>query len=558
MLTHLSVRNFAIIDAVEIEFEGGMTILTGETGAGKSILIDALALALGGRANSAIISKEGVRAEVIASFELAEASPVKAWLAELQLDSVDGECILRRTVAAEGRSRAYVNGQPAPVQTLRDIGEQLIEIHGQHAHHSLVKRDAQRALLDSFADNGAHLDELAGLDRSWRRIKQELAQTPGAGEDSSRLEFLRFQEQELATLAADEREWETLNAEHKRLSRVDELRAATEGVIDSLAADRDDAVLSRLNDALRALDSVRDADPRLDDIRALIDTANIDLREAEMQLRQHRDRPHDDVNALARIEHRLGAMHDMARKHRIRPDELPAQLAKLRGEISAYENAQLRLQALAGEQAVLLESYARVSTKLHQARTRAATRFARAVTENMHRLGMQGGCFEVAVMRVRQDEPNAVGDDIVEFRVAANPDHAPQPLSRVASGGELSRISLAIQIIDAARRPIPTLIFDEVDVGVGGRTAEIVGRELRELAKRYQVLCVTHLAQVASQGHCHLQVKKRAVAGKTRTALTPLSGENRVREVARMLGGLRVTQQALAHAREMLKLETTD
>ncbi len=553
MLTHIQLRNFAIVEQLALDFGHGFTVLTGETGAGKSILLDALGLALGDRAEAGVIRHGADRAEITVSFDLAALPEAAGWLREHELDA-DGECLIRRTVNRSGPSRAYINGQQCPVQSLRELGEMLVDLHGQHEHQSLLRRDAQRQLLDDYADHDALLGQVAETYRAWKARLAELDRLGGSADNrEARLELLRYQVEELEALGLGEGELENLEQEHARLANAQRLLETGQGALLRLN-DGDDATLSgELGHVLAELQGIERIDSTLGATTELLATALIQLREGASELRHYLDRIDLDPERLAEVEQRLETIHDLARKHHIAPENLAGLLPELQAELSGLEDADSRLAALQQEIDGLAARYAEQAGELGKSRRKAARKLAKAVTASMQELGMEGGRFDIDFDELALDKATAAGLERVEFQVSANPGQPLKPLTKVASGGELSRISLAILVITAQRARIPTLVFDEVDVGIGGRVAEIVGLQLRALATNRQVLSVTHLPQVAAQGHHHLQVSKDKGRDTTATHITPLSADQRVDEVARMLGGIEITPQTLSHAREMIE-----
>jgi DNA repair protein RecN (Recombination protein N) len=554
MLKHLAIRNFALVEHLELEFVPGMTVLTGETGAGKSILLDALGLVLGDRADSGTVRAGCDRAEISATFEVSGLTAVSQWLEERELN-LDGECILRRTVSADGGSRGYINGQPAPVQSLRELGEQLVDIHGQHAHQSLLKRDLQRQLLDAYAGHQPLVDQVSAAYRRWHELQQELERlSRAAGERNSRLELLRYQVGELEALGLSADELHTLEEEHGRLANASRLQEGAQRALDLLYEGDELAIVSLLGRTLNELRDLQTIDAALAGACELLEGASIQAREAAGELRHYLDRADLDPERINWVEQRLAAVQELARKHRCGGDGLPALLEQLQHELAELEQAGQRLDGLEAEIRRCRDDYLKLAAQLSAGRGKAAKTLGEQVSANMAQLGMKGGRFEVALEALDNDEPAPHGMERVELLVTANPGQPLKPLSKVASGGELSRISLAIQVISAGRGSIPTLIFDEVDVGVGGGVAEMVGRQLHTLGGERQVLCVTHQPQVAAQGHQHLQVSKQSKGENTRSAVKTLSAEERVEEIARMLGGMTITEQTLSHAREMLSL----
>ncbi|VFM95952.1 MAG: DNA replication and repair protein RecN [Candidatus Kentron sp. G] len=563
MLVHLMVRDFAIVERLELSIQAGMTVMTGETGAGKSILLDALGLALGERGSSDIIRAGCARAEVNAVFDLSHQPAVRKWLREHSLDDEDGddgdkdnrvsECILQRSITANGRTRALINGRPVPVQTLRELGDRLVDIHGQHAHQSLLKGNVQRDIIDAYAGNEAKRARIAGIYAAWKSKNEEIARCTGSLEDrDARGQWLRFQVEELRNLNLEPGEQDVLNEEHKRLGHAAEITATCHTILDRIEAEPDNAALGRIETSLRLLDGLCAYDKRLEEIHTLFDTASIHLKEGAEALQQYAGHLDVDEERLQWIESRLAAIHDMARKYRIPSGELTAFLGQLEEEIEQIEQSATLLATLDGERAELERRYRELALELREERLRAGAEFSNEVSANLQQLGMPGGQME-AVISPRDDAHlTPAGLDEVTFKVGLNPGQAPKPLAQVASGGELSRIALAIQIIVSEGAVLPTLIFDEVDAGIGGRVAEIVGRHLRRLGQTRQVLCITHLAQVASQANHHVKVQKYVEDDSTKTNLIPLAEEARIQEIARMLGGMEITDRTLAHAREMV------
>jgi DNA repair protein RecN (Recombination protein N) len=554
MLAHLSVRDFAIVEQLNLELHAGMTVLTGETGAGKSILIDALGLTLGERASAKVLRSGAERAEVVAVFELEPGCEAGRYLAEQDLASAEGECILRRSISRDGRSRANINGRPVPLQTLRELGDFLVDIHGQHEHQSLLGGAVQRRILDEHAGHDALLARLAALHDKWQATRAAMESLDdGPEQHAQRLDYLRYQVAELDQLDIRAGELESLDEEHRRLSHAGELLAICTYSVEQIDGDDEMALTARLGSLAGALEKMIVIDRGAENIRALLDSAGIQLNEAAAELRHYQDAVDMDPARLQILDARLTAIHDIARKHRVEARELAALHGRLRDEITELEGSSARLVELQSELKSVLQSYADDARALHESRVSAAHKLATAITTNIRALGMPKGRLHIGVEANPEARPSKTGMDTVAFQVSINPGQPMLPLAKVASGGELSRISLAIQVIATHTSGVPTLIFDEVDAGIGGRVAEIVGRELRRLANNRQVLCVTHLPQVASLAHQHVQVQKHSKRRETRTDLRNLSGEGRVEEIARMLGGVTITDQALAHAREMLE-----
>jgi len=553
MLTHIHVRNLAIVDEIEVELAGGMTALTGETGAGKSILVDALGLVLGDRADSSVIRHGCERAEISASFDIGASASAGRWLQAQELD-MEGECQLRRVISREGRSRGYVNGRPVPLQSLREIGDLLVDIHGQHEHQSLLRSSVQRQLLDDFGGHRDLLEKVRALHDDWKTTQQqrETARLEDADRDA-RLDLLRYQSQELAALGLTVEEIEALDEEHARQANAGRLLGACQQGLARLDADDGDSAHALLSQTLDELSELARLDSGLNEATALLNEAAVLVQEATGTLRQYSERLEIDPQRLQWLEERIGILHDLARKHRCKPVELPAVATVINASLDAIEHSDRRRAELDTRLGELETAYRSAAGELGRKRQQAASDFGRQITTAMQSLGMAGGVFEVSVAPRTDTTPGAHGLDAIEFLVSANPGQPVQPLGKVASGGELSRISLSIQVISAGSETIPTLIFDEVDSGIGGGVAEIVGQKLRALAGNRQVLCVTHLPQVAAQAHRQLQVSKLAGENTTRTSIRKLAAEERIDELARMLGGMKITRQTREHAREMLE-----
>ena len=552
MLTHIHIRNFAIIDELDLDLAGGMTALTGETGAGKSIVVDALGLVLGDRADSAVVRHGAAKAEISASFDLGALPAARGWLDENDLEAGD-ECLLRRVITHDGRSKIYINGSPSTLQLVRELGNHLVDIHGQHEHQSLLRRELQRDLLDDYAGNDALRAQVAEAFARWKSLRERLDSLTLAGDErQARVELLRFQVEELDALKLAADEYEQLAEEHGRLAHAGRLLETAEQGNTALYESDEQSLHALLGHQLHALTEAAELDPALREPLELVTSAQIQLREAADALRHYADALDLDPERLAFVDERLGLIHDLARKHRVRPEELDAHHQRLAGELAELDGEGYDAEALARDLATAEEAYRKVAEKLRASRIKAARELNRGVTEAMQGLGMEGGHFEIAVS---PDDGHYAshGLDEVEFQVSANPGQPIQPLARVASGGELSRIALAIQMIAARSVSVPTLIYDEVDTGIGGAVAEVVGRQLRRLGEGRQVLCVTHLPQVAAQAHHHLQVAKRKGRDSTQTRIETLRDERRIEEIARMLGGVELTAQTLAHAEEMIQ-----
>ena len=549
MLRLLSVRNFVVVEALELELDGGLTVLTGETGAGKSILLDALALLLGDRFELRQLKPGAERAEIAAEFDVTQVAPAREWL-DAQGFAEGDAALVRRTLDAQGKSRAWINGRPATLAQLDELGAMLVDLHGQHAHQSLLSAHAQRALLDAFAGASALARDVANAWRAWRAAAERRDRASEAAASSrAERELLEARAQDLAALATTSDEWSALGAAQSRLAHAASL-IETAAMAEDALCDGEDAMTRRLSVLIARLAAGVAHDPALRDVLELLEPAQIQIDEAARALRSYRQKVDVDPAELARVEERLGAIHDMARKYRVRPDgladlatETQARLEELAAatDIAALERAAAESEA----------TYRKLGKELSARRTTAAVDLARRVSEAMQELAMPGGRLEIALRTL--DAPQAHGLEAIEFEVASHPKQPLAPLSRVASGGELSRIALAIEVVTAELGDVPTLVFDEVDVGIGGTVAATVGRLLQTLGARRQVLCVTHLPQVAAFADAHFRVIKEGDDASVRTDVDRLGTTDRVEELARMLAGTAITAKTRAHAKELLQ-----
>jgi len=553
MLTHIHIWNFAIVEKLDIEFDSGLTVLTGETGAGKSILLDALNLALGDRADTSVIRHGNDKAEISVTFSLHDAQEAGSWLAEHEMQSED-ECIIRRTISRNGPSKAFINGIPATVQQLRELGEMLVDLHGQHEHQSLLQRDIQRRLLDDYANHKDLLLQVSTTYESWLALQEQWQRLSTANKDrDSRLELLRYQVQELESLNLQAGETQELEAEYKRLANASHLLQTAQQVLGILEENENSAVHQALNQTHSDISDLANVDVQLQPVAELLNNAIIQVQETISELRHYADNLELDPERLQEVENRINAMHSLSRKHRVDAEELVTLLPALQQERDELEQADMKLDGLQKQIQQASEAFTKAAAKLTQSRKKTAKLLSEKISDAMQGLSLQGGKFEVQLETLPDPRWNAQGCEQVEFLVSANPGQPVKPLNKVASGGELSRISLAIQVITAQAARIPTLIFDEVDVGIGGRVAEIVGLQLRALGQHRQVVCVTHLPQVAALGHHHLQVSKQTGKDTTVTDIKQLDNKQRIDEVARMLGGIEITDQTLSHAKEMIE-----
>lgn len=549
MLSHLKIRDFAIVSTLELDFRAGFSVITGETGAGKSILMDALGLCLGDRAEAGIVRTGAERADISAGFDIRHISSAQDWLRERELEAGE-ECWLRRTVSADGRSRAYINGSPAPLADVKALGEMLIDIHSQHEHQSLLRKDNHRLLLDACAGLSGEARALAQQYQLWQKAARELQRLSQAGDaQRERLEWLAHQLDELEQLGLNAGDYEKLEQEHDALANLGSLLQSGELVLDRLSENENDNATRCLQQALKALEGERQRHPRLQEVTELLDSSLITIREAGSSLRHYLDALDADPGRLGELEERLAAVHALARKHRVPASELPALQQALSSEQTQLQQSQ-DLAALSREVATLEQSYYRLAETLRHARRHAATQFSTDVQARLKLLGMSNSRFEAAFSAL--EKPAATGLDDIEFLISANPGQPLKSLAKVASGGELSRVSLAIQVVNAKHTPVPVMVFDEVDVGIGGGIAEVVGRLLRELGEHAQVFSITHQPQVAALGHQHLRVEKTVLQGQTESTVRELTHGERVDEIARMSGGVQISSETRKHAEAML------
>jgi DNA repair protein RecN (Recombination protein N) len=552
MLRTLTIRDFVIVDTIELEFSNGFTVLTGETGAGKSILIDALQLALGGRGDASMVREGAAKADISADFALTPAA--KVWLEQNEFDTDEGGALLRRVIDNAGRSKSYINGVAATASQLRELGELLVDIHGQHAHQSLLKLDAQRALLDNqvaVRDPAApaQVQEVASAYKAWKALARQREEfETNAKNVLLERERLEWQVGELDKLAVKPGEWAEITNEHSRLSHAASLIEGAQEALTALS-ESEQPILSQLSSLNQKLAKLAGVDADLQAVLDCMEPARIQLQEAVYALNTYVDKVELDPERLSQVDARMDAIHSTARKFRVTPDELPDEHATLKAKLQQLADAS-DVEGLRKQEERAKAAYMAVAQKLSATRAQAAQRLSSQVSEAMQELSMSGGRF---VVTLNPCEPAAYGIEQIEFLVAGHAGVAPRPLAKVASGGELARISLAISVITANATTVPTLIFDEVDTGIGGGVAEVVGRLLKRLGQSRQVLCVTHLPQVASQANQHFQVAKDTTdGGKTVSRIDVLDNKARVEEVARMLGGIEITETTRKHARELL------
>ena len=551
MLIHLSVDNFAIASHLEMEFNGGMSVITGETGAGKSIMLDALGLALGDRADANVVRAGTERSDIHATFDISAIPEALQWLK--QRDLYDGEeCLLRRVVTKEGRSRGYINGRPATLQDLKTLGNLLIDIHSQHAHQSLLKKEQQRRLLDEFAGLSKLCNDVKQIANDYQRISQRVdtLQT-NRNEQTARAQLLGYQVEELDNLAITEEELQALEQEQKQRANGEQVLESSQHAL-ALCKEGELNVVSILHQALKSLADIPSKTQQLEEAEQLLSSALIQTEEASSEIEHHIDSFEIDPERLQAVEYRLNQVYEVARKHRITPEQLPRLHRELSAELQAIAGSDEELEQLQQQIAEQEQHYQQQADKLSKKRKSAANKLQKQVDKQLNELSMANCQFKVFLEPRTEAKPHSHGNEDIQFLVSTNPGQEPQPLAKTASGGELSRISLAIQVVTAQTSAIPTMVFDEVDVGIGGAIAEVVGNLLQKLGEKGQVLCVTHQPQVASKGHTHLFVSKNSSKKAVSTTLNILSDQEKIEEIARMLGGIAITDQSRAHAKEML------
>jgi DNA repair protein RecN (Recombination protein N) len=553
MLTDIQIRNFVIVESLTIDLSKGMIVLTGETGAGKSILLDALTLALGGRADSGFVRQGCERAEISTTFQVNGYQDIVRWLQDHELDADgEGDCIIRRTISSDGRSKGYINGYPVPIQSLRELGDLLVDIHGQHAHQSLLKKDLQRQTLDDFAGHGDLLNEVQSHYQQWRTLKKQQVELERNKEErEARIDLLTYQTKELEELSLSEEEIQSIESEHSKLAHANQIREGVEKILFTLEGNELASAARLLNQSLHELEQLKEYDDNLEPTTTLLNEASIQLGETINELNHYLNDLNVDPMHLEYLDERLGVLHDLSRKHHVDAIELPKLLSQLSTELADLLSAQDDSANLGKKITAMEAAYFDLANKLTASRRKFAKVLEKKVSENMQQLGMKNGEFSVDFQPQEEIAPN--GLERIEFLVRINPGQPFKPMSKVASGGELSRISLALQVIIANKGRIPTLVFDEVDVGIGGGIAEIVGRKLKSLSGNRQVICITHQPQVAALADYHLHVSKTSTKDSTDTQVNVLSEEQRYNEIARMLGGLKITKQTLSHAKEMVE-----
>ncbi len=553
MLTHLNIKNFAVVQHLSIDLEKGLTVITGETGAGKSIAVDALGLVLGDRADNGIIRDGTERAEISASFDISANSQARKWLDEQGLDTDD--CILRRVLTRDGRSRAFINGSATTLAQLRDFGESLIDIHSQHEHQSLLDKTSHRRLLDSFAGADKLANDVHDYYQQWHLAEKTLKQLKiDTQNQAEQHQLLHYQLEELNELNLQADEIESLEAEQQRLASAGEILSNGQQILAlTQSTDIDSTDCSNLiNQAIRLSDNIQDEHPDLNEARQLLQSAQIQIDEAANSVNHYLSQVNIDPQRQQLVEERLSDIYQIARKHHIQAPELVELQQRLSTEFQQLDNMDERIEQLTTQVSQHKQTFLNAAQQLSEKRRAASKDFDQQIAEHLATLGMDSCQFITQLSALDNDTLAPHGLESIEFLVSTNPGQTPRPLSKVASGGELSRISLAIQVISAQASAIPVLVFDEVDVGIGGGTAEVVGRLLRKLGEAGQVLCVSHQPQVAAQAHQHLSVSKQNTDGQTDSQMSLLNEDEKVSEIARMLGGIKLTEQTLAHAREML------
>ncbi|MCA5919975.1 DNA repair protein RecN [Pectobacterium brasiliense] len=551
MLAQLTISNFAIVRELEIDFQSGMSVITGETGAGKSIAIDALGLCLGNRSDASMVRPGAARADICARFALADTPTARQWLEENQLDD-SNECLLRRVISADGRSRGFINGTAVPLSQLRELGQHLIQVHGQHAHQLLLRPDHQKHLLDAYADEPKLLVAMQQVWHQWHQSCRALAQLQQAAiEREARRELLQYQLKELNEFSPQPGEYEQIDVEYKRLANSGQLLTMSQQAMQLLSEDDEQNIISMLHSVKHQLGELISMDDKLSGVLSMLEEAGIQLSEASDELRHYSEQMDLDPIRLYELEQRLSRQLALARKHHVAPEALPAFHQQLLEEQQQLEQQESDHDALSASVGEYHKQALHLAEQLHVRRQHHASELAQLITTNMRELAMPHGHFTIDV-KFTPDNLTATGADSIEFRVTTNPGQPHQTLAKVASGGELSRIALIIQVITAQKMDTPAMIFDEVDVGISGPTAAIVGRMLRQLGESTQVMCVTHLPQVAGCGHQHFFVSKQTDGAETETLMQPLDKRARLQELARLLGGSAVTKNTLANAKELL------
>jgi DNA repair protein RecN (Recombination protein N) len=554
MLTQIHISNLVTIREVHLDLTPGATVITGETGAGKSILIDAIELALGSRMTGNLVRPGQEKADISICFDVSKLSAARAWLKNYDLNTDTNECIIRRTITQDGRSKSYINGMPSTLQPLRELSELLITIHGQHEHQSLLQTHKQRDILDRYAGHFDLVDKVHSYAEQWQELNHKINELRTLTEErTNRSQFLKFQLRELEELQLHPNEFQSLDLENKQLAHADELLQNINHALHCLTENEDSNAQHLLNQALHALETIQRVDPKISVWLESIKSAIISISDTEDELRRYLESVELDPNRLQHIEQRISAIFDAARKHKVAPQDLYELQQKLSAEFSELETSDERLEQLTQQLHNIEKDYFIFAKNLKKSRENAAKMLENEITKIIHTLALPHGKFQIQLETENPPRVSLHGLEKILFQIKTNSDQELQPLHKVVSGGELSRISLAIHMATSSQHNISTLIFDEVDVGIGGGTAEIVGKHLRHLGKTHQVLCITHQPQVASQGHQHLLVEKSQINNSTQTQIKFLSGMEKIQEIARMLGGVEMTKTTVAHAKEMLE-----
>ena len=552
MLKSIYIKNLAIIDELELDFFAGMGVLTGETGAGKSIIIDALNLALGMRADRSIARNPKSNVEVTIVIDTNNNKAAISWLNEHDLYNGD-ECILRRVIATDGKSKAYINNSPCSASVLRSIGDIFVDVYGQHEHQSLMRRDKQRELLDYFASNEDDIEQLSSSYRLWQSLKNQLEIIQSNQDQTrSKLDLLRYQDEELRQLDIKDDEYKNLNDLHIKLNNAKELNQKGMEIYQSLTGESDNTVYDSFNEVINTLTKLSALDDELSPSLENLQGLQIQTKEIANTIRDYSEKTTANPEELQKIEERISAIEEIARKHKVKPTELASVHASIKAELDSLEFQYDEPESIKASINETEQEYRKLAKHVSQKRKNAANDLNNKISTTMQSLGMKGGRLHINVEAKKTTELSPYGLDDIEFLASTNPGHSLRPLNKVASGGELSRLSLAIQIATANKLGISTLVFDEVDSGVGGATAEVVGRHMRQLGKSAQVFCVTHLPQVAAQAHHHYKVRKLEVKNSIIAEITYLRETGRIKELARMLGGLEMTRNTHEHAKEML------
>jgi DNA repair protein RecN (Recombination protein N) len=557
MLTHIHIENFTIIDSLSLDFDHGLSVLTGETGAGKSIWIDAVSYALGARADSSVIRHGESRCVITLCFDTSQHRNAQQWLIDHDYEE-DNECIIRRVIASNGPSRASINGKPCPLQSLRDLGGLLLNIHGQHDNQILLKRSAQQQRLDDYANHHQQLSAIEKVHSAWKKTNEALNHLRSQVDNrDAELSLLQYQSKELESLQLKPNEWDKLSHQHQQLHNAKELITQLNQAIELTIENEATSATQILQQAIRQLDEIRFDVASIKSAKALLSTAAIHLQEAGDELQEYRHGLDLSPDNLANIEQRLSSIHDLARKHHVNPQDLLDIQQSIADKLKKLENVDSQLEALEQAKVQYERQYQTIATKLTASRRKAAKSLEKIITKSIQSLSIDGGLFRVQLEK-REASIHPEGQEKVIFEVSTNPGQPFQAMSKIVSGGELSRISLALQVVTTKKEHTPTMIFDEVDTGIGGKTAETVGQLLRQLGNSAQVLCITHLPQVAAQGHHHYKISKSSQKKSTHTTIEKLNETARINELARMLSGAKITQQTLAHASQLLAEKVTE